>query len=259
MENTALAQALADTATIAIRQQRTLEQTYVERDQLQAALTSRIVIEQAEGILAERWHTSPDDTFTRFRTYARTTACASATSPTRSSTTVRTAAVRSEAGHPRAAPPGSLTLGALPRAYLPLVFPSHGGNVAGRHPTGLLAPGLCWRGRRNGVRTTQPRHGSETRALQTMRPGWSRTANNPRLQPPGSSMAGFRGPPATPTAIKDPHVGRRGGEPRTPRAPGRRQPGGGRETSFRGELRRDGCHLGTPIATRAVLVGVAAS
>ncbi|MET9364891.1 GAF and ANTAR domain-containing protein [Streptomyces sp. NPDC006632] len=71
-ENTALAQALADVATIAILQQRTLEQTYVERDQLQAALTSRIVIEQAKGILAERWNTSLDDAFDRFRTYART-------------------------------------------------------------------------------------------------------------------------------------------------------------------------------------------
>ncbi|MFE9401535.1 ANTAR domain-containing protein [Streptomyces sp. NPDC006530] len=70
-ENTALAQALADIATIAILQQRTLEQTYVERDQLQAALTSRIVIEQAKGILAERWNTSPDDAFNRFRAHAR--------------------------------------------------------------------------------------------------------------------------------------------------------------------------------------------
>ncbi|GGY66894.1 GAF and ANTAR domain-containing protein [Streptomyces xanthochromogenes] len=70
-ENIALAQALADIATIAVLQQRTLEQTYVERDQLQAALTSRIVIEQAKGILAERWNTSLDDAFDRFRSYAR--------------------------------------------------------------------------------------------------------------------------------------------------------------------------------------------
>ncbi|WP_331445243.1 MULTISPECIES: GAF and ANTAR domain-containing protein [Streptomyces] len=70
-ENIALAQALADIATIAVLQQRTLEQTYIERDQLQAALTSRIVIEQAKGILAERWNTSLDDAFDRFRSYAR--------------------------------------------------------------------------------------------------------------------------------------------------------------------------------------------
>ncbi len=70
-EDTALAQALADIATIGILQQRTLEQSHTERTQLQAALTSRIVIEQAKGILAERWNTSPDRAFTALRGYAR--------------------------------------------------------------------------------------------------------------------------------------------------------------------------------------------
>ncbi|WP_344447624.1 ANTAR domain-containing protein, partial [Kitasatospora nipponensis] len=36
------------------------------------ALTSRIVLEQVKGILAERWQTSVDDAFTAFRAYART-------------------------------------------------------------------------------------------------------------------------------------------------------------------------------------------
>ncbi|MFG1805688.1 GAF and ANTAR domain-containing protein [Streptomyces sp. NPDC049040] len=66
-----LAQALADVATIAILQQRTLDHGQVERAQLQYALTSRIVVEQAKGILAERWHVSPDAAFAAFRAYAR--------------------------------------------------------------------------------------------------------------------------------------------------------------------------------------------
>ncbi|MEE4545572.1 GAF and ANTAR domain-containing protein [Streptomyces sp. V4-01] len=66
-----LAQALADVATIAILQQRTLTHTEAERDQLQYALTSRIVIEQAKGILAERWQLPVDQAFSVFRAYAR--------------------------------------------------------------------------------------------------------------------------------------------------------------------------------------------
>ncbi|MFF3641007.1 ANTAR domain-containing protein [Streptomyces sp. NPDC002564] len=66
-----LAQALADVATIAILQQRTLEQSHVEKGQLQTALNNRILIEQAKGLLAERWDTSPDEAFATFRKYAR--------------------------------------------------------------------------------------------------------------------------------------------------------------------------------------------
>ncbi|MCW2871644.1 GAF and ANTAR domain-containing protein [Actinacidiphila oryziradicis] len=71
IEGVALAQALGDVATIAILQQRTLEQTYVEKGQLQAALTSRILVEQAKGVLAERWQTTVDEAFVAFRKYAR--------------------------------------------------------------------------------------------------------------------------------------------------------------------------------------------
>jgi len=70
-DDIALAQALADVATIAILQQRTLEQSHVENSQLENALTSRILIEQVKGFLAERWNTSVDDAFAVFRTYAR--------------------------------------------------------------------------------------------------------------------------------------------------------------------------------------------
>lgn len=70
-DDIALAQALADVATIAILQQRTLEQSHVENSQLETALTSRILIEQVKGVLAERWNTSVDDAFAAFRSYAR--------------------------------------------------------------------------------------------------------------------------------------------------------------------------------------------
>jgi GAF domain-containing protein len=68
----ALAQALADIATIAILQQRTLHRSQLEHLQVQTALNTRAVVEQAKGILAERWHTTIDDAFTILRNHART-------------------------------------------------------------------------------------------------------------------------------------------------------------------------------------------
>ncbi|WP_328498678.1 GAF and ANTAR domain-containing protein [Streptomyces sp. NBC_00414] len=66
-----IGQALADVATIAILQQRTIEQGHIEKAQLQAALSNRVTIEQAKGILSERHGLSLDDTFNTMRTYAR--------------------------------------------------------------------------------------------------------------------------------------------------------------------------------------------
>jgi GAF domain-containing protein len=66
-----VAQALADVATIAILQHRTLAHANVERAQLRSALSSRIVIEQAKGILAEHWQTTPGDAFDALRRHAR--------------------------------------------------------------------------------------------------------------------------------------------------------------------------------------------
>ncbi|MEV0275221.1 GAF and ANTAR domain-containing protein [Streptomyces sp. NPDC050610] len=66
-----VARALADVATIAILQQRTIVYGDVERAQLRAALSSRICVEQAKGILAERRHTDLDGAFDALRRHAR--------------------------------------------------------------------------------------------------------------------------------------------------------------------------------------------
>ncbi len=65
------AQALADVATIGIMQHRTVRQTAEVNDQLRHALASRVVIEQAKGILAHYGRVDMDHAFTALRGYAR--------------------------------------------------------------------------------------------------------------------------------------------------------------------------------------------
>ncbi|WP_328745242.1 GAF and ANTAR domain-containing protein [Streptomyces sp. NBC_00285] len=68
---TPFAQALADVATISLLQQRTSERSTLLNEQLQTALSSRVLIEQAKGKLAERRHTDMEQAFTALRSYAR--------------------------------------------------------------------------------------------------------------------------------------------------------------------------------------------
>lgn len=65
------AQALADIATIAILQNRHTLAAHELNAQLESALASRVVIEQAKGMIAERRHIPVDEAFTELRGHAR--------------------------------------------------------------------------------------------------------------------------------------------------------------------------------------------
>ena len=67
----AVIQGLADIATIGLLQERTIKEREVLTEQLQTALNSRIVIEQAKGALAQIHGESPGAAFERMRTYSR--------------------------------------------------------------------------------------------------------------------------------------------------------------------------------------------
>jgi len=70
-DDVAVAQALADVATIAILQHRAVLEAQVVNEQLNHALNSRIVIEQAKGVLAEQAGLDMEQAFSTLRNHAR--------------------------------------------------------------------------------------------------------------------------------------------------------------------------------------------
>jgi GAF domain-containing protein len=66
-----LGQALADIATIGILHERAIRHGEILTEQLQTALNSRVIVEQAKGVLAQTGGLAMDVAFDRLRRYAR--------------------------------------------------------------------------------------------------------------------------------------------------------------------------------------------
>jgi AmiR/NasT family two-component response regulator len=66
-----VARAFADIAALSIMQHRTMTEAQRLNEQLSAALSSRVVIEQAKGVISERAGVDLAEAFTRLRAHAR--------------------------------------------------------------------------------------------------------------------------------------------------------------------------------------------
>ena len=72
-DHLAVAQGMADIAPIGLLHERALRDQVLLAEQLQTALHSRILVEQAKGVLSARATISVGEAFTRLRTHARRT------------------------------------------------------------------------------------------------------------------------------------------------------------------------------------------
>jgi transcriptional regulator with GAF, ATPase, and Fis domain len=72
-EDLRVGQALADIATIGLLQERAIRDRQILAEQLQTALDSRVLIEQAKGVLSERLQIGTDTAFVALREQARAT------------------------------------------------------------------------------------------------------------------------------------------------------------------------------------------
>lgn len=72
-DDLSVAQALSDIATIGLLQERAVREHELLAEQLQAALNSRILVEQAKGALSERAQVDVDEAFRMIRDYSRKT------------------------------------------------------------------------------------------------------------------------------------------------------------------------------------------
>ena len=70
-EDIVAAQAFADVATIGILHERAVRESTLLTEQLQAALSSRVIIEQAKGVVSQVRGVPIDEAFDFMRTYAR--------------------------------------------------------------------------------------------------------------------------------------------------------------------------------------------
>jgi AmiR/NasT family two-component response regulator len=66
-----MVQALADVATIGLLQERAVQKGVVLSEQLQGALNSRVIIEQAKGAIAQMRSCTVDEAFMILRDYCR--------------------------------------------------------------------------------------------------------------------------------------------------------------------------------------------
>ncbi len=71
VDDLAVGQAMADVATIGLLQERSLREQTILSEQLQTALNSRVLVEQAKGMLASRASISVAEAFVRMRSHAR--------------------------------------------------------------------------------------------------------------------------------------------------------------------------------------------